>query len=47
MPFYRIERVDVSYAVVEAENSDEALEIAERSPDIWDIDIGEPEVTEE
>ena len=46
MPNYRIERTDVSWALVEAESPEEALEIANSNPELWDFEVGEPEVIE-
>ena len=47
MTQYRIERYDISWATVDADSPEEALEIANSNPDLWDFDAGTPEVFEE
>jgi hypothetical protein len=44
---YRVQRADVSWAVVRASSKEEALEIANNNPDLWDINIGDTEVFDE
>jgi hypothetical protein len=46
MPRYLIERIDVSYIEVDADNEDEAFDIANDLPHHWDIDIGEATIQE-
>lgn len=43
MATYKVERVDISWATVEADSPEEALEIANANPDLWDFQSGEPE----
>lgn len=45
MAQYRVERVDVSWAVVEAGSPEEAEQIANSNPELWDFCSGENEVT--
>lgn len=42
--WYRVIRTDVSYANVKATSPEEALELANEQPMMWDICIGENEV---
>ena len=47
MAQYRVERVDVSWATVEADSPEEAMDIANNTPDLWDINVGPLEAIEE
>jgi hypothetical protein len=42
MTTYRVSRWDESCTTVEADSPEEALEIANNSPEIWDYLPGEP-----
>lgn len=42
MTKYRVTRVDESWAEVEADSVEEALEEANDHPDLWDFIPGEP-----
>lgn len=43
MATYTVERVDVSSCTVEANSPEEAIEISNNDPELWDIAIGETE----
>ena len=43
MPSYNVERVDISSCSVDADSPEEALEIANANPYLWDIAVGENE----
>lgn len=41
MPTYTVERVDISTCEVEADSPEEALELANQTPEKWDFVAGE------
>ena len=47
MKAYIVERIDVSSYYVEASSPEEALALAERAPEGWDIAIGDTTVEED
>jgi hypothetical protein len=42
---YRVERVDISHAIVNATSPEEAIDIANDNPGLWDVDIGDVDAT--
>lgn len=47
MATYLVERRDVSWIEVEADSPEDALEVANDSPDRWEFEPGEMEVVEQ
>lgn len=42
---YRVERVDISFATVNATSPEEAIDIANSNPELWDVDVGDVDAT--
>jgi hypothetical protein len=47
MPYYIVERRDISWIRVEADSPEEAREVANDSPDYWEFLTGDDEVIED